>query len=268
MNLELLTKQVANLSRAVGAYIRNEVSNLKPEDIEKKGVNDFVTYVDKTAENRLVSELSKVLPEAGFLVEEDTGHKTKEEYNWIIDPLDGTTNFLHGVPLFSISIALVHRSHIASGVVLEINQNECFYAWEKGGAYLNGHPISVSGSLKLSDSLIATGFPYTDFSRIDAYMQSFVHLLKSSRGMRRLGSAAADLAYLACGRFDAFYEYGLHPWDVAAGALLVKEAGGVVTDFEGEQNFLHGNEIVASNAQIHKEFLSMIQSYFSDQSIF
>jgi myo-inositol-1(or 4)-monophosphatase len=266
MNLELLTKQVANLSRAIGSYIRSEVNNLNPEDIEKKGVNDFVTYVDKTAEKRLVSELSRVLPEAGFLVEEETGHETKEKYNWIIDPLDGTTNFLHGVPIYSISIGLVQNGTLVSGVVLEINQNECFYAWKNGGAYLNGNPISVSKSKDLENSLIATGFPYTDFSRIDGYMKSFEHLLKSSRGMRRLGSAAADLAYVACGRFDAFYEYGLHPWDVAAGALLVQEAGGVVTDFEGEQNFLHGREIIACNAGVFNEFLSLIQSFFPDQS--
>ena len=263
MNLELLTKQVANLTRATGAYIKNEIKNLNSDDIKNKGVNDFVTYVDQSAEKRLVSELGKLLPEAGFIAEEDTTLKKNDRYNWIIDPLDGTTNFVHGLPVFSISIALVENQEILLGVVYEINQHECFYAWKQGGAFLNGHKIQVSKSEQIKDSLFATGFPYTEFSRLEAYTEVFLHLMQNSHGIRRLGSAAVDLAYLACGRFDAFFEYGLNPWDVAGGAIIVKEAGGFVTDFTGGKNYLFGKEMVASNAGIYMEFIGIIKSRFT-----
>lgn len=260
MNLELLTKQVANLTRAVGTYIRTELKNLESSDIKSKGMNDFVTYVDETSEKRLVSELSKILPEAGIIAEEGTSHKKKGHFNWIIDPLDGTTNFVHGVPLFSISIALTEGDSVIAGVIYEVNLHECFYAWDGGGAYLNEHPIAVSSAPQLKDCLVATGFPYTDFSRLDMYTDVFLHLMKNTHGIRRLGSAAVDLAYVACGRFDTFYEYGLKPWDVAAGTILVKEAGGKVTDFSGKGNYIFGKEMVASNLHVHEEFLSVIQS--------
>jgi len=262
MNLELLTKQVANVSRAVGAYVKNEVKQLQEKDIRHKGVNDIVTYVDQTSEKRLVSELGKILPEAGFIAEEDSSYQKQERYNWVIDPLDGTTNFVHGVPLFAISIALLDGREIVSGVVFEVNLHECFYAWKKGGAYLNGHEITASATGKLQDSLIATGFPYTDFDRLAPYMEVFQQLMKRTHGLRRLGSAAVDLAYVACGRFDAFYEYGLHPWDVAAGALLVKEAGGIATDFKGGEDYLEGREIIASNGHLHDEFLAQVRTSF------
>ena len=179
MNLELLTKQVANISRAMGSFLKNEIMNLKPADIESKGVNDFVTYVDKTCEDRLVSELRKILPEAGFIVEENADMKKRREYNWIVDPLDGTTNYIHGLPLYSISIALLKRSEILSGVVYEINLQECFYAWQNGGAYLNGHKIQISGVKKLSDSLLATGFPYSNFDKLDNYIDLFKEFIKT-----------------------------------------------------------------------------------------
>lgn len=263
MNLELLTKQVANLSRAVGTYIKNEIRNLESDHIKHKGVNDLVTYVDQTAEKRLVSELSKLLPEAGFIAEEDSSLKRMGRYNWIIDPLDGTTNFVHGVPVYAISIALAENQEILCGVVNEINQHECFYAWKQGGAYLNGHEITVSQAAQVNESLVATGFPYTDFSRIEAYAEVFLHLMKNTHGIRRLGSAAVDLAYVACGRFDAFYEYGLNPWDVAGGAILVQEAGGIVTDFAGGNNYLFGKEMIASNPGVHQEFLELIKTRFT-----
>ena len=263
MNLELLTKQVANLSRAMGSYIKSELKNITNEDIENKGFNDFVTYVDKTSEERLVQELAKLLPEAGIIAEEGSGYHTAEQFNWVVDPLDGTTNFIHGAPPYSISIALMNRHEIVIGVVYEVVQNECFYAWKNGGSYLNGHKIQVSAHERLSSCLIATGFPYTDFSRLDGYLKVFTHMMKQSHGVRRLGSAAADLAYVACGRYDAFFEYGLHPWDVAAGAILVNEAGGFVADFKGENDFIYGQEIVAGNQSIYGEFLNVIKDGFS-----
>ena len=149
------------------------------------------------------------------------------------------------------------------GVILEINLNECFYAWQGGGAYLNGEKIQVSKSEKLKDTLLATGFPYYDYGKMDAYLNLLKELMEKTSGLRRLGSAATDLAYVACGRFDGFYEYGLSPWDVAAGIILVKEAGGKVTDFSGQNNFLFGGEILAANSEVFKELLDVIQGQFS-----
>lgn len=176
--------------------------------------------------------------------------------------MDGTTNFIHGLPIFSISIALAHKNEIIAGVIYEINQDECFYAWKNGGAFLNGKQIYVSKTDKLDDSLLATGFPYYDYSRLDAYLQLFKHFMQNTRGVRRLGSAAVDLAYVACGRFDGFYEYGLNPWDVAAGIILVKEAGGNCIDFNEGKDYLYGREIIASNKNIQKELFESLQIFF------
>jgi myo-inositol-1(or 4)-monophosphatase len=262
MNLELLTKQVANLSRSVGNYLRSEIKNIRREDIKSKGMNDFVTYADKSSEKKLVLELSKLLPEAGFIAEENEDYKTADHYNWIIDPLDGTTNYIHGIPAFSISIALTSGKDIELGVIYDINLQECFYAWKDGGAFVNGHPIQCSSVPEIKDSLVGTGFPYSNYNRLDGFLGLFTHLLKSSHGVRRLGSAALDLAYVACGRFDGFYEYGLHPWDVAAGSRIVKEAGGTVSDFKGEENYIYGEEIVATNPLIYQQFLDLVRRYF------
>jgi myo-inositol-1(or 4)-monophosphatase len=260
MNLELLTKQVANLSRAIGNYLKKELKNIQSSDVESKGTNDFVTYVDKTAEKRLVAELKKLLPEAGFIVEENKELLQGKRYSWIVDPLDGTTNFIHGAPPFSISIALQDNNRIVSGVVFEVNLNECFYAWEGGGAYLNGHRIFTSNTSNIAQSLIATGFPYSDFSRLDDYMELLQDLMKNSHGIRRLGSAAVDLVYVACGRYDVFYEYGLNSWDVAAGSIIVKEAGGEISDFSGQENFIFGKEMIATNKFVFDEFLQLVKS--------
>jgi myo-inositol-1(or 4)-monophosphatase len=263
MNLELLTKQVANLSRAIGNYLKKELKNIQLSDVVSKGTNDFVTYVDKTSENRLVAELKKLLPEAGFIVEENKELLSGKRYNWIVDPLDGTTNFIHGAPPFSISIALQDNNRIVLGVVFEANLNECFYSWEGGGAFVNGHRIFTSNAPGISQSLIATGFPYSDFSRLDDYMELLQILMKSSHGIRRLGSAAVDLAYVACGRYDIFYEYGLNAWDVAAGSILVKEAGGEISDFTGKENFIFGKELIATNKFVFNEFLQLVESKFN-----
>ncbi len=262
MNLELLTKQVTNIARVVGGFIKSEIKKVNTADIETKGLNNFVTYVDRKSEERIVKELGKLLPEAGFIAEENSNLQQKSEYNWIIDPLDGTTNFIHNVPLFSISIALTRNKELLLGVVYEINLHECFYAWKNGGAYLNGHKISVSNCTSLKDSLLATGFPYHDYSRLDNYIELFKELMKSTHGLRRLGSAAVDLAYTACGRFDGFYEYGLNSWDVAAGAIIVKEAGGMVTDFSGGDNFIYGEELLASAPILNQEILKVIKKHF------
>lgn len=262
IQLETICHQVCDLSREVGHFIRNENKKFTVDLIEVKGKNDFVTYVDKASEKKLVEGLLKILPEAGFITEENTLSVKGLVYNWIIDPLDGTTNFIHSLPCYAISIALVRNEEPVMGVVYEINLDECFYAWENANAYLNGKVISVSKASKLADALIATGFPYYNYNRLDEYMELFRHLMQTTHGLRRLGSAATDLAYVACGRFEAFYEYNLNPWDVAAGAIIVKQAGGKVTDFSGGNNFIFGKEIVASNPIIFEEFLSTVKRFF------
>ncbi|MFP4470267.1 MAG: inositol monophosphatase family protein [Bacteroidales bacterium] len=262
LNLQNLLTQVTELTKEVGAYIRNETGNLQQADVESKGLHGFVTYVDKKAEDKLIAGLQEILPEAGFIAEESQPHKSESHLHWIIDPLDGTTNYIHGLPLFSVSIALQGKHETLLGVVYEINLDECFSAIKDHPATLNGKKISVSKQKKLHDSLLATGFPYYDYSRLDAYIEIFKYLLKNSHGIRRLGSAAADLVYVACGRFEGFYEYGLSPWDVAAGALIVKQAGGEINDFMGKDNFIHGGEIVATNGLIHDELMQVMQKYF------
>lgn len=262
IHLQTLCQKVCSLSKEVGYFIKNEKAKFSIENVQIKGKNDFVSYVDKTAEKQIIERLSKLLPEAGFIAEEGTSIKKGEIYNWIIDPLDGTTNFIHGIPCFAVSIALMRNNEIVLGVIYEINFDECFYAWEGSKAYLNDTEIQVSKAPVLADSLIATGFPYYDYNRMHEYMELFKHFMKHTHGLRRLGSAATDLAYVACGRFEGFYEYSLQPWDVAAGALIVQQAGGKVTDFKGGSDYIFGKEIVAGNSACFDEFLNTVKIYF------
>jgi myo-inositol-1(or 4)-monophosphatase len=245
----------------VARFIRTERERFSEADVESKSLNNLVSYVDKGAEQRLVDGLSKLLPGSGFIAEEGTGTRAAND-NWIIDPLDGTTNFVHGIPCYCISVGLQRDGEMVVGVVLEVTRDECFTAWKGGGAFLNGTPIRVSQRSSLQESLLATGFPYDDFGRETQYMELLKALMHKSRGIRRLGSAAADLAYVACGRFEAFYEYGLNPWDVAAGALLVQEASGRVTDFRNGDHWLTGEEIVASNGAVHQQLIGPIGKFF------
>lgn len=264
INYQNITKEVTLLTQQVAQYIAEQALTFSSDKIEHKGLNDLVSYVDKTAEMQLVKGLQAILPEAAFITEENTIAKQDNDLQWIVDPLDGTTNFMHGLPCYSISIALMHKNELVVGVVHEVNRNECFYAWKDGGAFLNGNPISVSAKLNLQDSLIATGFPYTVFEEIDDYLTLLKELMKCTHGLRRLGSAAVDLAYVAAGRFDAYFEYNLNAWDVAAGCLLVKEAGGQVTDFKGGEDYVFGRRVVASNKSTHMALLSVIQSNFKN----
>ena len=263
ISLELLCHDVVELCREVGIFIKMEEHKVYQEDIKTKSKNSLVSYVDKTAEKRLVKDLASFLPEAGFIAEEGTSDKVGDVYNWIIDPLDGTTNFLHGVPTYSVSVALKQNDTIVIGVVYEVNRDECFYAWEGSDAFLNGNKIETSTTAKIEDSLIATGFPYYDYQHLDNYFELLKHLAKNTRGVRRIGSAAVDLVYIACGRFDAFFEYSLHAWDVAAGAFIAQQAGAVIEDFKGEENWLFGKEIVAVNPQLRSEFNGLIKEYLN-----
>lgn len=262
MDLKEITQQVADCAKISGEFVRKERQTFTYNKVEIKGLNDLVSYVDKTSEKLLVEKLTLIFPQAGFIVEENTKSEIKD-YNWIVDPLDGTTNFIHGIPCYAISIALEYKGEVLIGVVYEVAQDECFWAYKGGGAFLNGAKISVSERKKLADSLIATGFPIYNFSRLDNYLNALTYLMKNTHGIRRIGAAAADLCYLACGRVDAFFEYNLNSWDVAAGALIVKEAGGTICDFKLGQNWLFGKEIVATNTLLKDPFEKIIQENFN-----
>lgn len=232
------------------------------DEVSLKSLNNLVTEVDKSIEKFLVTGLRNILPSSTFLTEEQTIETTEGEYQWIIDPIDGTTNFVHGVPAYAISIALRHNAEIVFGIVHEVNRNEQFWAIKGEGAFLNDTKISVTDTKHLKNSLIATGFPYDEFDREEAYWKALKSFTHQTRGIRRLGSAAVDLCYVACGRFDCFFEYSLSPWDVAGGALIVTEAGGQITDFSGKDQWLFGKEIVASNKFLHKAALNIITEHF------
>lgn len=257
--LNTLLPQTIDIAREVGAFIRKERKNFDPNRIEHKGLNDLVSYVDKEAEKQIVARLIELLPEAGFITEEGTNSTQHEQFNWVIDPLDGTTNFIHGLPIFSVSIALMEYQAVVLGVVYEVNLDECFAAVKGGGAFCNDQPIRVSKVTSISSSLIATGFPYYDFDQVDRYFEVLKFLIRSSHGLRRLGSAAVDLCYVASGRIEGYFEYNLNSYDVAAGALIVQEAGGMVTDFEGGDDYIFGRQIVSTNGPIHAEFLGELQ---------
>jgi myo-inositol-1(or 4)-monophosphatase len=264
--LRILCEQVQILSMRIGKFIAGERKKIKPSDIETKGASDFVSYVDKTSEKYFVEGLKEIFPVAGFIAEEDATLKKEERYNWIIDPLDGTTNYLHGIPAFATSVALVEYNKPILGVVFEINTEECFYAWKNGGAWMNGEKISVSTVSSIKESFLATGFPYKAQGWHVPYLELFADLQRSSVGMRRIGSAATDIAYVAAGRFDGYYECGINAWDVAAGAILVQEAGGKVTDFDGGDDFIFGRKFICGNKQVHAELLVKINTYLVDIS--
>jgi len=263
MNLQLITAQANSLITQVGEFILHERENFTYDKVSDKGLNQLVSYVDIEAEKQLVAGLKLIVPEAGFITEENTIAQTQNEFVWIIDPLDGTTNFIHNVPVYSISVALAKGSEILVGIVYELGRKELFTAWQGGGAWCNGSRIKVSSVHEIKHSLLATGFPYTDFAQMENYLNVLKTLMQNSHGLRRMGSAAVDLAYTASGRFEGFFEYGLSPWDVAAGCLLVKEAGGNITDFSGGNDYLFGKSIIAGNKDTADELLDVISKAFT-----
>lgn len=263
MNLEILCTKVQWLAREVGRFIYDERLKFSASDIIHKGKSDMVTYVDKTAESRIVEALREFLPNSGFIAEEGTAGDNGEKYRWVIDPLDGTTNYIHGISPYAVSIALMEDEEVVMGVIYEISLDEMFYAWKDGSAYMNGREIHVSKAAVTSEALIATGFPYYDFSMLEKYMEAMNYFMRNSHGMRRLGSAAADMAYVAAGRFESFYEYALHPWDVAAGIIILKQAGGRVCDFNGGENYLFGGEMIACNANYFEEFYGIVHKHLA-----
>ncbi|MFD1631362.1 inositol monophosphatase family protein [Pseudopedobacter beijingensis] len=263
INYEKICAQVVEIAKSAGSFIRQEREAFSLAKVEYKGKNDLVSYVDKAAEDTIIKSLTELLPGAGFIAEENKEVSVSEEFNWIIDPLDGTTNFIHGIPAFAVSIALQYKTELVIGVVYEIGKDECFYAWKDSAAYLNGKEIRVSENTKVADTLLATGFPYYDFEKKDAYMELFGDLIQNCHGLRRIGAAAVDLAYTACGRFDGYFEYNLKPWDIAAGLFIVQQAGGKVVDFKGGNDMLKDCDLIATNGHISEELLQYVKKYFS-----
>lgn len=255
MHLEKLCLEVMEITRPVGEYIKKQRETFGDILIEKKGVRDFVTEVDTNAEKRLVNALKNLLPEAGFITEEKTVEQTDKEYLWIIDPLDGTMNYVHGIPIYSISIALQHKGEIILGVVLEVANNEMFYSWKGAKSYCNGKEIHISGCDNLGDALIATGFPYIrNDERTQKISETLKYFLDNGRDVRRLGTAATDLCYVACGRMDVYYEGFLNIWDIAAGIIIAENAGAFVSDFNGQRHF-HEGKVVATIPGIKESVL-------------
>ena len=257
--LEALCTSCLPVIERAGSYIESQLGKVGKGEIEEKSLFSLVSFVDKTAEQLLVEGLRPLVRDAGFITEEETPDKAVERATWIIDPLDGTTNFLHQLPSFAVSVALAAYGEIVLGVIYDPNRKEMFYSWKGGGAYCNGRRINASSCGGLHEALIATGFPYVDTVRLRGHFAIVEHLLKHSRGIRRWGASAIDLAYVACGRFEAYFEYALHPWDVAAGILLIEEAGGKVTDFQGRRGDYSGNEVLAANSSLHGELLELIR---------
>ncbi len=261
-DLGKITTDVADLAMSVGQFIRKESENFDISKIEYKGKNDLVSYVDKQAEKKLTESLKKILPDAGFIAEEGTGIKNEDGYNWVIDPLDGTTNFMHGLPQYSISIGLLFENEIVSGVIIDVPHNNCYRAWKGSKSYCNDAEIHVSGVKKFEEGLYITGYPYRDFNKYRNFYEMMYHFLSNTHGLRRLGSAAIDLVYVAAGKSEGFFEFFLNPWDVAAGSLIVEQAGGKVTDFSGGNNFLFGKELVAGNAFVQPKMQQIILEYW------
>jgi myo-inositol-1(or 4)-monophosphatase len=262
--LNQLCIEVSRLSREAGSFLLEEQRKITLSAIERKGVNDLVSYVDKQTETFFVNGLSKLLPEAGFIAEEGTGSPSASGLNWIIDPLDGTTNYLHHLPFFCTSVALMLNNEPILGVIFDPTHNELFSAFGNEQTELNDEPISVSAVTELRDMLIVTGFPYNDRGMLKRNLNAIEAFTRQSRGIRRLGSAALDMAYVACGRFDGFYEYGLNPWDVAAGTILVRNGGGVVNDFNTLGNPIFGEEIIAASSNGFIEIQPIVQICFKE----
>lgn len=249
-------------ARRAGSIINRASHDVDLLKVTAKRQSDFVTEVDRAAEAAIIEVLQEAYPDYAILAEE-SGESGDSEYQWIIDPLDGTTNFIHGFPQFSVSIALAHKGQVTQAVVYDPTRNELFTASRGRGAFLNERRIRVSKRAKFQEALIGTGFPYRAFEHIDAYMAIFRELVQKTAGLRRPGSAALDLAYVACGRTDGFFEIGLSPWDMAAGTLLVSEAGGLVSDLAGEPGYLDSGNIVAGTPKIFTQLLQVVGNHRS-----
>jgi myo-inositol-1(or 4)-monophosphatase len=255
-----LLNTAVKAARRAGSIINRASLDRGGLQVRAKGKNDFVTQVDKAAEDAIIQILRQAYPDHAILAEESGLTETKKaEYRWIIDPLDGTTNFIHGFPQYCVSIAVQHRGATAHGVVYDPTRNELFTASKGAGAFVDDRRMRVTKCEQLKDALVGTGFPFKEVARLTAYMRQLRTVMTSSSGVRRAGAAALDLAYVACGRMDAFWEMGLSSWDMAAGALMIQEAGGLVGDLEGEEGFLDKGEIAAATPKVFPQLLAALK---------
>jgi myo-inositol-1(or 4)-monophosphatase len=252
-------------ARTAGDIIVRSMDRVNLLTITPKGRNDFVSEVDRQAEREIIHTLQKAYPTHAFLGEE-SGRQgpAKTDFIWVIDPLDGTTNFLHGFPQFCVSIALLHRGRIEKGVIYDPLRQELFTAARGAGASLNNRRIRVSKQNGLKGALLGTGFPFKDQRHVDAYLGMMRDLMRDTAGIRRAGSAALDLAYVAAGRLDGFWEIGLKKWDMAAGVLLIQEAGGIVTDLEGKDKYLESGNVLTANPKLHQIMASLIEPHLTE----
>lgn len=244
-------------ARKAGAIINRAGLDLDLVRVSTKGRSDFVTEVDKAAEEAILEIILKAYPDHAIVAEE-SGASGKSEYTWIIDPLDGTTNFIHGFPQYAVSIALRHREHVTQAVVYDPTRNELFTATRGRGAFMNERRLRVSKRERLADCLIGTGFPFRSIEYLDEYVRMFKSITEVTAGVRRPGAAALDLAYVAAGRLDGFWEIGLSPWDMAAGSLLILEAGGLISDFAGGPDFMDGGRVVCGSPKIFPQLLKLV----------
>ena len=248
-------------ARRAATVINRASTQLDLLTVQSKSPNDFVTEVDRAAEQAIIEVLRDAFPGHGILAEESGESGPESEFTWIIDPLDGTTNFIHGLPQYAVSIAQTKNGVLEHAVVYDPNTNEMFTASRGAGAFLNDRRIRVSRRTRLNEALIGTGFPFRRFDHVDAYLAMFKELTQKTAGIRRPGAASLDLAYVAAGRFDGFWEMGLSPWDMAAGVLLIQEAGGLVSDLSGEANYLTTGNLVAGTPKIFGQLLPIIQAW-------
>jgi len=260
-DLESLCKETLTIVKKASKFILSEHGKVTQDRIEVKERNSLVSYVDKTAEEILVKDLSKLLPEAEFLTEEGTVAQNSGNIRWIIDPLDGTTNFLHNIPHYAVSVGLEIDNEIVMGIVEHVPNQEQYYAWKGGGAHMNGSSISVNKNTNMADAVVATGFPYHP-KHEKAIAMTIMHWMRDARSIRRFGAAALDLVYVARGLFDFYYELSLNAWDIAGGAIIVEEAGGTVSDFVGDQSYMDTGMVVASNGALHPAILKQLDEFF------
>ncbi len=249
-------------AKEAGKFLKYSVGRVKNVEVKQGEERNLVSEIDKGAEEKIISIIKRKYPTHAILAEESGANDSRSDYKWVIDPLDGTTNFLHGLPIFSVTIGIEFKGEIIAGVTYDPNLDELFTAEKGSGAYLNGRRLKVTTTSRLIDSLLVTGFPYDIAQNPENAIGHFVNFVVEGQGLRRLGSAAIDLAYVAAGRFDGFWEVTLNPWDMAAGVLLVREAGGRVTDFIGGESSIYKKQVLATNGAIHEAMLQVLSKGF------
>ena len=257
-----MIEQAKKAALEAGKILLKHFGNVPRSAVRKKARNDFISFVDEESEEIIIKIIRSAFPDHAILAEEGGAFENDSPYRWIIDPLDGTTNYLHSIPVFAVSIALEYKNSLIAGVIYNPVSDEIFWASKGEGAFFNGRSISVSDTPILEESFVATGFPFKNKELLSDYLKAFKNIFQQCTGARRMGSAAIDLAYVAAGRFDGFWEIGLKPWDVAAGAIIIEEAGGIVTDFWNGSQYLNNSYIIASNGKIHKEMGEIIKQVF------